>query len=172
METGDRVGIVFNEMRFVPSFSRSNQAAMQAAQRYARQIPGPGVMQSNLGANLAIYGTLTADVKRFHDRLLESAQRIIDDPDADEGSFAAAITLAGTACEVAVGTTVRTFIVEKSLGPIAEAADAWVFNYNLDDKRIRETGRPSLATPLTQRPFGLISKRTCSDETRSRIRRR
>jgi hypothetical protein len=86
------------------------------------------------------YATATIAIRRFYDHLVDVAERMTNDPAADSFSFAAAIALTHTACEVSSGTALATVIDEKNLGPIAEmASDLLPRTFSLDDDRIRRS---------------------------------
>ena len=78
---------------------------------------------------------------RFYDRIYEAAERMVQQPDADEVSFAAAIAMLGTASETAVQLTIEAIIREKELGPIAKAAVGWIRpgSYNVRTEPVRNT---------------------------------
>jgi hypothetical protein len=81
----------------------------------------------------------TGTVTRFYDRLLEAAQRLASDPSADGPTFAAAIVIAGTACEVAGQRAVDSLIDARGLDEVGEALKSYQRRYTfVDDKRLQK----------------------------------
>jgi hypothetical protein len=104
-------------------------------------------------ATVGVYGTLTVVVRRFYDKLLDTASVIVNDPAADSSAFGAAIALAGTAAEVGAGTAITTVVKEKHLGPVGEAAVAWIWTFNLAQDKVRDTWNAVTGDTIHTTPF-------------------
>ena len=115
--------------------------------------PSSAAVTATMTATVGVYGTLTVVVRRFYDKLLETASVIANDPAADSSAFGAAIALAGTAAEVAAGTAITTVVEEKHLGPVAEAAVAWIWTFNLAEQKVRDTWNAVTGDTIHTTPF-------------------
>lgn len=109
--------------------------------------------EESVWSEATIYGTATSTVRQFYERLVDAAEKLTSDRDADAFSFASAISLTGTACEVAAGTAAQTIVEKKGHGPVGEAAISWIRQFNLADDRVRRIWNAIASDAIQDEPF-------------------